>query len=86
MRRASLAVIPLKTFLNKTLGGFADLKPDPLIVLYKSGEKIEAIEAATGSDRNTLYRRLRHAGEPLRTALHNRNRHPLASSSETVLA
>lgn len=58
--------IRLSTFLHKTLGGFADEKPDPLITKYRAGDKIAVIELEEGVTRPTIYNHLRRANEPLR--------------------
>jgi hypothetical protein len=72
MQRASLSVIPLRTFLNKTLGGFAASTAehwDSVVArLYPAGVKTTAIVSEAGITWPTLYSSLRRQGIPLRTA------------------
>lgn len=78
----------LKTFLHKTLGGFADPPKehwDPIVArLYPAGEKIAVIMAEADISAPTIYRSLERQG--IERRLTSRYRYSLASSDETALA
>lgn len=72
MMPGTVRTILLKTFLHKTLGGFADPPPpaatETMARRYANGEKVEAIIAAERYRADALYRALRRHGVPLRSA------------------